>query len=79
MAVDVAGSLEMVNSAGFAMLVNSYTTGLRLMSAGRDFLGRFDLAHLAALSLACLAKQIVLKVEVEDEMETCVSHERRNS
>ena len=35
--------------------------GFRLMSERRDFFGRLLAAHFAALSLTCLAKQIVLQ------------------
>ena len=31
--------------------------GLRLISEGRDFFGRFEAAHRAALSLTCLANK----------------------
>lgn len=44
----------------------SYTAGVRLISEGRDLRGRFALAHLAALSFTCFAKQI-LEVEKKKE------------
>jgi len=34
--------------------------GFRFLSEGRFFLGRFDAAHLAALSFTCLAHCAVL-------------------
>ena len=49
-------------SGGLTTLLSSYTTGVRLMSEGRLFLGRFDAAHRAALSLTCLAKQAVVEL-----------------
>jgi hypothetical protein len=42
------------------MLFSSYCGGFRLISDGLDFLGRFDAAHFAALSFACLASSAVL-------------------
>lgn len=53
-------------------MISSYTTGLRLMSEGRDFRGRLWLAFFAALLLACLAKRdTLLWVEEgrDDEMQ----------
>jgi hypothetical protein len=46
-------------SAGLATA--SYEVGLRLISERRDLRGRLALAHLAALSLACLAKQMLIE------------------
>jgi hypothetical protein len=48
-----------VYSAGLTILLSSYTVGFLFMSDGRLFLGRLEAAHLAALSLTCLAKQVV--------------------
>jgi hypothetical protein len=53
-----AGSI--LYSAGLTKEVKAYSGALRLMSEGRDFLGRFEAAHLAALSFTCFAKQTVL-------------------
>jgi hypothetical protein len=46
-------------SAG--LTIASYEVGLRLISESRDLRGRLALAHLAALSLACLAKQMLMR------------------
>jgi hypothetical protein len=51
-----------VYSGGLTIEVSSYTVFFRLMSDGRLFLGRFDAAHFAALSLTCLAKQAVVEL-----------------
>jgi hypothetical protein len=40
----------------------AYSVGFRSISEGRDLRGRLALAHLAALSFTCLARQ-TLKVE----------------
>jgi len=59
LAIGAAGSDDMSNSAGFWKEWMAYTIGARLMSDGRDLRGRFDLAHLAALSFTCFAQRAV--------------------
>jgi hypothetical protein len=54
-----------VYSGGLTTLLSSYTIGVRLMSEGRLFLGRFEAAHRAALSLTCLAKQAEVELWFE--------------
>jgi hypothetical protein len=54
-------------SAGLTIAL--YEVGLRLISERRDLRGRLDLAHLAALSLACLAKQTLMEVKYQVRIE----------
>lgn len=68
-------------SAG--LTIASYEVGLRLISERRDLRGRLDLAHLAALSLACLAKQTLnkrkrLNIKLELSMRSGEMDEGRN-
>lgn len=61
LAIGAAASDDMSYSAGFWKEWMAYTTGARLMSDGRDLRGRFDLAHLAALSFTCFAHRALQK------------------
>jgi hypothetical protein len=68
-------------SAG--LTIASYEVGLRLISERRDLRGRLDLAHFAALSLACLAKQTLnkrkrLNTKLELSMRSGRMDEHRN-
>jgi hypothetical protein len=58
-----AGASETVYSGGFWKEWMAYTVGVRLISEGRDFLGRLDFAHRAALSFTCLAESALKRIK----------------
>ena len=70
LAIGAAASDDMSYSAGFWKEWMAYTTGARLMSDGRDLRGRFDLAHLAALSFTCFAQR-ALKMPISQRGKKC--------